>query len=299
MVLAGHFVAASDYEISAKVPAIPPTEAPTIVYPTDDTPVETGDVTIRGACPVATPPVVVAIYDGDQLIGSVKCADDGTYQIVASLSAGTHQLVAKVFSITGDAGSSSPIITVQVQSVSRQYNSQYANGAGVGTTPLSSLLRIVPRDIFVTLDGNHRVAWTGSIIGGEIPYKLTIDWGDGTVQTFDIYDESERTFTHTYQTPGMYALRMTAVDAKGNTTQLQSTAITFALLQTSIFDTQYNQPSPLVAFIQQHIVQIYIITLSGLVFLWYLEHGMRLTGSFLGLFGIRRSAHTHPGKRRR
>jgi len=299
MVLAGHFVAASDYEVSAKVPAIPPAEAPTIVYPTDETPVETGDVTIRGTCPVATPPVVVAIYNGDQLIGSVQCADDGTYQIVASLSAGTHQLVAKVFSITGDAGSSSPVVTVQVQSVTRQHSSQYTNGAGVSATPLSSLLRIVPRDIFVTLDGNHHVAWTGSIIGGEKPYKLTIDWGDGTVQTVDINDESEHTFTHTYQTAGMYGIRMTAVDAKGDTTQLQSTAITFALLQTSIFDTQYNQPSPFVAFIQQHIIQIYIITLSGLVFLWYLEHGMRLTGSFLGLFGIRRNAHTHQGKRRR
>jgi hypothetical protein len=302
LALASHFVAASEYEISASVPAIPPSTPPTIDYPTENVPINQTETTVSGSCPIATPAVVVAIYDGDELIGSTQCTSDGTYELQVMLSEGTHQLSARVVSITGESGGSSPVLTVVV----RQLAAPESGGVGEAFTPVANVeslsvpLRIIPKTIFATLNGNNEASWTGTFQGGKLPYKVTVDWGDGTISTFDVNDNSEQTFTHKYSVPGAYPITISLSDASGATTGLQSTAVTFMLQQPSILDTRYEQASPIIVFIQANLLQIYIVSLSGLTFLWYLEHGRSITWQLLGagsIFGARRKAHS--GRRHR
>ena len=297
LALASHFVAASEYEISASVPAIPPSTPPTIDYPTENVPINQTETTVSGSCPVATPAVIVAIYDGDQLIGSTYCSPDGTYELQVMLAEGTHQLSARIVSITGENGGTSPIVIVVV----RQLAAPESGGAAEAFNPVTNIeslaipLRIIPKTIFATLNGNNEASWTGTFQGGSLPYKVTIDWGDGTTSVYDVGDNLEQSFTHNYSAPGAYSILISLSDASGATTGLQSTAVTFMLQQPSILDTRYEQASPIIAFIQANLLQIYIVSLSGLTFLWYLEHGRNITWQLLGagsIFSARRKAHS-------
>lgn len=303
-VLAGNFVAASTYEVSASVPAIPPDIAPTIVYPIDSSQGDSGEVTLRGTCPVATPAVIVAIYANGTLVGSVTCSTEGSFSVPISLSYGSYQLVARIISITGDYGRDSAISRFTV----KPKETRQSEAVGTASGQIESLpsnesllmpLHIVPAHAYAILDANNATSWKGSFTGGRLPYKVTIDWGDGTKDHFEVTDNSEQIFSHQYASAGVYPLLIKMTDSAGSTTQLASTTVTFAMQQRLILDSSYKNTSPIVLFIQSHVVEIYITSLSGLAFLWYFEHGRRILPrlSSSGLFGEHKRAHA--GKKRR
>lgn len=293
-VLAGNFVSASNYEVSARVPAIPPDITPTIVYPTDSSS-DSGEITLRGTCPVATPAVVVAIYANGTLVGSTVCSADGNYSVPVSLNYGSYQLVARIISITGDYGRDSETLIFSV--IPKDASQLGLTDGQVETLPsegsLMIPLHIVPTYAYATLDANNVTSWKGSFTGGQLPYEVTIDWGDGIKDHFEVTDNSEQTFSHQYASAGVYPLLIKVVDSAGNTTQLASTTVTFALQQRLILDSSYKNTSPIVAFVQSHVVEIYVTSLSGLTFLWYLEHGRQLLPrlSSLNLFGEQKKFH--------
>jgi hypothetical protein len=56
------------------------------------------------------------------------------------------------------------------------------------------------------------VLFTINIRGGKPPYNVTMDYGDGTSETFTT-SETTVTKTKTYSTPGNYVPKVTVVDA--------------------------------------------------------------------------------------
>jgi len=308
LVLIGQFAAASDYAVTATVPAPLPTDPPTILTPTNGAVVSTANVTVSGTCPVVSPAVIIAVYDGGVLVGSVSCSTAGDFSLPVSLDYGAHTLVATVSTITGQTGASSgPVVVTRplpaASSPSPTPSSTPTRESSLPAVPgisnLPPFIRITTNDQYVLLDGNNRGTWHGAFSGGMMPYSVAIDWGDRTIDHFSVHDQTEQSYSHHYETADVYPIIITVTDQDGNTTTLYSTAVTFMLRQKSVVDIglQIDQMPPIVAFIQKNLIQIYIVTLSGLTFLWYLEHGRQFVWNFM-MVGARRKTQRPHGRHR-
>jgi len=87
--------------------------------------------------------------------------------------------------------------------------------------PTGNVVREIalPRTFFAIVATNatsgvipFNVNATVNAIGGTPPYQFTWDFGDGTPQA------TGNTVTHTYQSPGTYILKVSALDTYGNQT---------------------------------------------------------------------------------
>jgi PKD repeat protein len=87
--------------------------------------------------------------------------------------------------------------------------------------PTGNVVREIalPRTFFAIIATNatsgvipFTVNATVNAIGGTPPYQFTWDFGDGTPQA------TGNTVAHTYQTPGTYILKVSALDTYGNQT---------------------------------------------------------------------------------
>ena len=62
--------------------------------------------------------------------------------------------------------------------------------------------------------------WDVSVSGGVLPYKVTIDWGDGTTSNRDRDDTSYFTISHAYKHAGTYYPTIRVVDANGQSNRV-------------------------------------------------------------------------------
>ncbi len=288
LVLVNHLNArASDQiAVSASVAAVMPTTAPVITLPANNSTTNFGAVTVSGTCPTSNLPIIIGVFDGSNLIGSAQCTGGKTFSLPVMLGYGTHRLTAAVFSATGQRGSTSVPVTITVMPppvLSR-------------VEQLSELspLRIVVRDTFVTLQANGQAVWQGNIEGGSTPYRVQVDWGDGTSSEYTVGDQTQQSYSHHYTYVHAYTITVQVKDAAGQATMLQSAAISLLDQQTLGLALDVKGPGALSffeGFVQQYIGYIYICTLSGLVFLWYLEHGRHAHWFVVAIF--------HRRKRRR
>lgn len=287
---------ASDLLVTATVPAPMPSGAPVITTPEDNTTVQSGQMTVSGTCPVIIPAVIITINDSDTLIGSGMCTPDGTFSVPVSLDYGTHTLVAVVTTITGQTGASSNQVSVFYE---RPVTAQ-KQLAGVGGNPIASTtqtftqpVRINQSGVFVLIEPDGSAVWQGSFSGGTTPYSVQVDWGDGTSSSYTINDQRQHNLTHRYKKVSIYGITVEAKDAAGGSTTLHSVAATLLQQHATTLDANIETPlGPTMAFLQQYAFQLYILTFSGLVFLWYLEHGRHwlqyLFGSIIGRHTRRR-----------
>jgi hypothetical protein len=277
---------ATDLTVSATVPAPIPLDPPTITTPQNGATVHSEDLVVAGTCPVIDPDVIITINDGSSVIGSVQCDDDGAYSVPVTLTAGQHTLIAKVVTITNGQGASSTPVTVTYIPPASPSPSITPDQTGIPSTtetiPESQVIhlpvQIVTKDWFVVIGSDGKVTWHGSFTGGTAPYNTEIDWGDGSVDKYVVNDQVEQAYSHTYQSFHTYSIIITATDATGDTTKLYNTAVTQVVEKRLAQDANLQQTAPIVAFIQENAIQIYVGALSGLVFLWYLEGGRHVIG---------------------
>lgn len=267
--------AAADYSISATVPASIPEGAPVITSPVDGSTTTNSSVTIIGTCPPSNQPVIIAVYDKDAFIGSTQCSSEGTFSLQVTLSPGLHELRAVIISATGDVGSSSDSIAITRAADTINESSLSISDQNTG---LRDVVRLHLKDPYIVLDYQGNTTLSLQVLGGESPYSLHIEWGDGSSDTYRIADSSDQHFAHKYQILGTYGVVVTATDATGEQMTVHSTAITYALQNRAWFDdsASLGSVSPLVAFLDRYVWHIYIATLSSLVFLWYIEHGRHI-----------------------
>jgi hypothetical protein len=75
----------------------------------------------------------------------------------------------------------------------------------------------------------QEVVWPIDLIGGQAPYAVSIDWGDGTTDVLTRLSPGPFTVKHTYHKVGgylgSYPLIIRAADAAGHTAYLQLTTI--------------------------------------------------------------------------
>lgn len=181
----------------------PPTQGATITVPTNGQGFNTLPITVSGLCPND---LLVKVFKNNVFAGSVMC-ENGSYSLIIDLFNGQNELVARVFDALDQPGPDSNVVTV-VYTDTRQ-----------GTTS-----RVTLTSNFAKRGANpgQELVWPIIISGGQGPYAVSVDWGDGKTPDL-ISQEFPGTFEikHIYDSPGVYNIVIKATDKNGGIAFLQ------------------------------------------------------------------------------
>ena len=181
----------------------PPSTGATISLPRDGATFDTLPVTVSGIC---TSGLLVKLFKNNVFAGSAQC-NNGSFSIQVDLFTGRNELVARVYDALDQAGPDSGTVAVN-----------FAESAPViGTRP--SLTSVYAKK---GANPGETISWPIVLSGGEGPYAVSIDWGDGKAPelfsqvfagTFDI--------KHAYDNPGVYNVIIKVADKNGVVAYLQ------------------------------------------------------------------------------
>lgn len=165
-------------------------------------------ITVTGSCPANT---LVKIFDNNVFAGSVFCAN-GSYSVQITLFSGQNQLVARVFDALDQPGPDSNTVTVTFN------DAQFAQFGTRLTLTSNSAQRGSPP--------GQTLQWPIILSGGNGPYAISVDWGDGT--SADLISQSTPgniTLQHIYKNAGIYKVIVKATDKNGEVAFLQLVAV--------------------------------------------------------------------------
>lgn len=185
----------------------PPSQGATISVPTNGQGFNSLPITVSGLCPND---LLVKVFKNNVFAGSVQC-QNGSYSLIIDLFNGQNELVARVFDALDQPGPDSNVVTV-VYTDTRQ----------------GTVSRVTLTSNFAKRGANpgQTLIWPIIISGGEGPFAVSVDWGDGKTPdlisqpfpgTFDI--------KHVYDSPGVYNIIIKATDKNGGIAFLQLVGI--------------------------------------------------------------------------
>lgn len=231
--------ASGSYDVHLKVPGPAPTIAATIDTPSGGASFTDIPITVKGSCPVST---YVTLYRNGAFSGVALCTAQGDYELQTGLFSGANQLQARVFSLTDVAGPMSNTVDVtytpplppETGSGSSSSGSS-SSKASSSSTARGSTSAPIPPLLFKTsfIYEGHYVGQSSrfelSVDGGNPPYAISVDWGDGTRGLISRSKAGVFTLEHTYKKAGdykgSYVVNLSASDADGNKTFLQLLSI--------------------------------------------------------------------------
>lgn len=276
---------ADDLLVTATVPAPIPVGAPVFTAPDDNIVTDKPSIDFEGTCPVITPAVIIALYDGTTLLGSGLCRNDGTFSVTASLTSGAHTIVATVVTITGDNGESSdplhitytppptPVTPTNPTSPQTPSTPRPSMSTNVPSTDTIAPLDIISEKPFITFHSDLRAEWRGRFAGGVPPYSVTISWGDGKTDTYDVTGNDLQIFTHRYSQNRLYTFSITVQDSSGLTLKRNYVAMQSNGAPTGT-STIHNFTSALDAPVDPYIslLLVYLCMLIAMLLMWRYEH---------------------------
>jgi glucodextranase-like protein len=223
----GYTSCSSSYVVNAVVPPARPGKPANITSPTNGQTFTTDPVTVSGTCPSGS---LVKIFTNGILVGSVICSASGQFSVPVDLVIGSNALTALPFNALDQQGPTSPTVTVTLN--------QPAGGPGFST---QLLLQSV--NYYRGVPPGQEVTWPITIVGGQAPYSVSIDWGDGTTDLITRVAPGPFTVTHTYKEIGTgylgtFPLIIRGSDAAGHTAYLQLTT----LVNSAMFGTTNAAP---------------------------------------------------------
>ena len=216
------FATGLDYSVNAKVPAPALTEPATILTPTDGSVLQTTPTEVNGRCPVGS---YVKLSRNGFFSGVALCQPDGMFHIQTDLFVGANELIAQDYNITDDSGPASSPVTVQYK--------PRVSVAPIPTTsnPESPTAPFIIGSEFL-FKGYHigqSITWQFTLTGGNSPYAVHIDWGDGTGDTLSRNSAGEFGVSHTYvkatSRQNSYVIKAQASDGAGHKAFVQLLAI--------------------------------------------------------------------------
>lgn len=189
--------------IEGTVPTDPPKNAPTITFPTNGANITDLPVNVTGLCQTG---LTIKIFKNGVFGGSAVC-NNGSYSVQIDLFVGRNELVARAYDDLDQASPDSNLVVV---------NFPVSQFSGLNRVSLSSA--------FAKRGANpgQTLTWPIILSGGNGPYAITVDWGDGT-QSDIISREFPGTFdiSHVYESAGTYNVLIRAIDKNGELAFLQ------------------------------------------------------------------------------
>jgi PKD repeat protein len=194
--------------LQGRVTGPPPTTAASILSPRNNSTITSSPVTVSGTCPINT---FVSIYKNNVFAGNTPCTDDGQFSLLIDLFNGSNRLIAKVSDALDQAGPDSAAVVVTYQP---------AGVPAINYFPGSQLF-LRSDDIVLGASPGQVVTRTITIVGGQGPYAISWDFGDGKTVLVPQNSEGESKVSHSYERPGTYKVIVRVTDSTGNTAILQ------------------------------------------------------------------------------
>lgn len=248
LILSAQKIYAVDYGVSASVLAPLPAEPAIITSPLDLTTADTMTPTISGTCPVVVPAVFVLIIRNGGTIGSSQCTPSGKFTVVINLLNGQNDIYPQTVTVTNQAGPAGSLVRII---------SPEATSTKAGIQPL--LLH--PQIEFLTFTVGEPAVIRLTLIGGEAPYDLNINWGDGITQKYTYADEGDITLSHTYEEAKLYKILIVVTDNAGSSYQIVIAASTL-LAKAPLL---YSPDPPANTDFQINRIALYMLGITGLL----------------------------------
>jgi len=194
----------SSLGLEATVPGAAPTQAATIAIPQSGQTFTAIPITVSGLCKSG---LLVKIFSNNIFVGSAECVS-GSYSLKVDLFSGRNDLVARVYDALDQAGPDSNVVSVTFD------DTQFIKfGTHVSVT--SSYARR-------GADPGSVLSWPIIISGGQAPYAVSVDWGDGNgADLKTVSFAGTVTLDHTYTQAGVYIIVIKVTDTNNTSAYLQ------------------------------------------------------------------------------
>lgn len=223
---------ALSYTVNARVPAAPLTEGAFITYPVDGQVITSVPITVHGTCPQGS---YVKLFLNNAFDGSAWCSNDGTFDIQTGLMEGLNVLRAQDYNITDDPGPVTPSVHVTYSPPAPQpaqppITKRPTRPGGITITGPAAAGHTLP--LFLSSEFHFQAFapkttfnWSVTVLGGQPPFYLVVDWGDGSKSSRLLDANQTLQLEHAYKKSGYYPVRIHATDAKGQQAFLQLAAL--------------------------------------------------------------------------
>ncbi|HEX5797523.1 MAG TPA: hypothetical protein VFX86_03985 [Candidatus Saccharimonadales bacterium] len=206
---------ANSISLSGTFPKDPPKVAATIASPGGGQRFTSSPITIEGTCPKDT---IVEIFKNNIFAGSTPCKD-GRYSLRVDLLIGRNLIVARVFDVLNQAGPDSNKITVF-------YDQSGPQGAALVPLNFSGSQLLLNTDaVYRGVFPEDELDVPISIIGGEAPYAVNVQWGDLDNNIIPRKNNQVFRASHAYDKPGTYQITIQATDSRSRVAFLTVAAI--------------------------------------------------------------------------
>lgn len=228
----GH-VYADQYDVNAVVPYDPPTQASVIQQPTSGE-VHQAQQVISGTCQEAAPypDFVVSIWRSGFSLGSAVC-DQGRFSIPIVLREGQNTLIARTITVTGDYGPDSdpllltltPPVTAQpLPPAAQQPASDTEKTTAINQGALTGLV-VTTEKPFSRMNEDNAATIAVVVSGGQRPYTLQLNWGDGTIESYSLAGPGTYAYSHTFQYVRAYPVLVQVRDSQGAYVEYQYSVV--------------------------------------------------------------------------
>lgn len=224
------------YTVNAKISGDPLTSAATFDSPNDQQRFTTQIITVQGSCPNDS---YVSITRNGVYAGTSMCVNN-RWSIKLSLVAGANVLQPQAFNRTDTAGPASQPRTVYYDQPVAEEPFSPGSQPGVPIHDNPSPLNNAIQPLVLFGQFKYRGAKVGdkliqsfSITGGQAPYAISIDWGDGTNDVVSLATAGDFSVSHVYSAAGnqsfsSFIVKLEASDNQGTKATLQTMAIVTA-----------------------------------------------------------------------
>ncbi|HEY2003918.1 MAG TPA: hypothetical protein VGH44_02275 [Candidatus Saccharimonadia bacterium] len=204
----------NNINVNAVVPPPRPSKPAIITSPTGGQSFSTNPVTVTGTCPAGA---LIKVFTNGILVGSVICSASGHFTVPVDLVIGRNDLTALPFNTIDQQGPTGNTVTVTLN--------EPPGGPGFSTE-----LLLQSENYYRGTTPGQEITWPIEIVGGQAPYAVSVDWGDGTTDLITRLAPGPFTVKHTYQKVGTgylntFPLIIRATDGAGHTAYLQLTTI--------------------------------------------------------------------------
>jgi hypothetical protein len=227
-------VGADSYVVSAGVAAPIPTVPAQITSPAANTNLTSQNVVISGTCPIISPAIVVVLYQGSNMMGSAGCTSSGDFSGTFSLNPGVNIITPKVMTITNDYGPDGSAYTLTYQQPVVPETKPPTTPVTVNpkstepaATPPAAELQIKADTPILAFKQNESFVWKIAINGGQSPYTIVVDWGDGTKSTYAANSEGQQSLEHIFKVNKNTLVRVSVKDATGKEVFTTVAGVTF------------------------------------------------------------------------